>query len=470
MSELPGRPNIDQLRRQARELLRAAADGEPAALARVRAFSERVSLSAAQLAVAREYGLPSWPALHAEVERRLAELPPGEGEPGRAETGWSSGGGSPIETVAGRDPETTLTKQGEQPDKTMKAQSEQLDRTLAEQRTRTLNERFNTVAGQLGSDKPPAVRLAAVYAMASLADDWQDHRQMCVDVLCAYLRMPYEPGPGDDAPVEKRLAFRASREVRHTVIRVITAHLNGTAAVSWCGLNLDFAGAVFDGGDFSGAEFSGGTVNFAGAEFPGGTVSFAGAEFSGGTVRFSGAKFSGAGVNFFLARFSGAMVDFAGAKISGGTVGFGHAGFSGGTVNFSGAKFSGAAVHFFHSKFAGESPEFTGAGTSGGMVFFHATEFSGGTVSFSRAEFSGETVDFTGAGFSGGTVSFAGAEFPGETVDFTGAGFSGGTVDFSRVASWTQPPDFGSGFDMSHPPAGVMLPAATSPSPGSPVP
>ena len=459
MSELPGRPNIDQLRRQARELLRAAADGEPAALARVRAFSERVSLSAAQLAVAREYGFASWPALHAEVERRLAELPPGEGEAGRAETGWSFGGGSPIETAAGRDTETTLTKQGEQ-----------LDRTLAEQRTRTLNERFDTVAAQLGSDKPPAVRLAAVYAMAGLADDWQNQRQMCVDVLCAYLRMPYEPGPGDDAPVEKRLAFQASREVRHTVIRVITAHLNGTAHVSWCGLNFDFAGAVFDGGDFRGAKLSGGTVSFTGAEFSGGTVNFAGAEFSGGTVNFTGAKFSGAGVNFFLAKFTGAIVDFAGAKISGGTVGFGHAGFSGGTVNFSSAKFSGAAVHFFHSKFTGESPKFTGADTSGGTVFFHATEFSGGTVNFSRAEFSSETVDFTGAEFSGGTVSFTGAEFPGGTVGFTGAGFSGGTVDFSRVASWTQPPDFGSGFDMSHPPAGVMLPTATSPSPDSPVP
>ena len=326
MSELPGRPNIDQLRRQARELLRAAADGEPAALARVRAFSQRVSLSAAQLAVAREYGFASWPALHAEVERRLAELPPGEGEAGRAETGWSFGGGSPIETVADRDSETTLTQQGEQLDKTLKAQSEQLDRTLAEQRTRTLNERFDTVAEQLGSDKPPAVRLAAVYAMAGLADDWQDHRQMCVDMLCAYLRMPYEPGPGDDAPVEKRLAFQASGEVRHTVIRVIAAHLNGTAAVSWCGLNFDFAGAVFDGGDFTGAKFSGGTVSFSDAEFPGGTVSFTGAEFSGGTV------------------------------------------------------------------------------------------------------------------------------------------------DFSRVASWTQPPDFGSGFDTSDPPAGVMLPTATSPSPDSPVP
>ena len=315
-----------------------------------------------------------------------------------------------------------------------------------EQRTRTLNERFDTVAGQLGSDKPPAVRVAGVYAMAGLADDWPDHRQMCVDVLCAYLRMPYEPGPGDDAPMEKRLAFQASREVRHTVIRVIAAHLNGTAPVSWCGLNFDFAGAVFDGGDFSGAKFSGGTVSFTGAEF------------------------SGAGVNFFLAKFSGALVDFAGAEISGGTVGFDYTKFSGGTVNFTSAKFSGAAVHFFGSTFTGESPPLTGADASGDLVFFHATVFSGGTVSFSRAEFASEMVDFAGAEFSGGMVDFADAEFSGGPVSFAGAGFSGGTVDFSRVASWTQPPDFGPGFDMSHPPAGVMLPAATSPSPGSPAP
>jgi hypothetical protein len=101
VSDLPGRPNLDQLRRQARELLRAAADGEPAALARIRAVSERVSLSAAQLAVAREYGFASWPALHAEVERRRAELPAGEGGTGQAETRWSFGGASPIETAAG---------------------------------------------------------------------------------------------------------------------------------------------------------------------------------------------------------------------------------------------------------------------------------------------------------------------------------------------------------------------------------
>ena len=65
----------------------------------------------------------------------------------------------------------TLAGQSKHLDLTIAAQNTQLDRTLAEQRTRTWIERFATAAGQLGSDKPPEVRLAGVYAMAGLADD-----------------------------------------------------------------------------------------------------------------------------------------------------------------------------------------------------------------------------------------------------------------------------------------------------------
>src|SRR6266496_4897676 len=88
-----------------------------------------------------------------------------------------------------------LSRRGTRRD--LKEQREHLTErgTLTEQRIRTLNERFATAAGQLGSDKPPPVRLAGVYAMAGLADDWEENRQTCVDVLCAYLRIPYEPDP-----------------------------------------------------------------------------------------------------------------------------------------------------------------------------------------------------------------------------------------------------------------------------------
>jgi hypothetical protein len=139
------------------------------------------------------------------------------------------------------------------------------------------------------------VRLAGVHAMAGLSDDWQENqknRQTCVDALCAYLRLPYNPDPGDDADPTERTAYRANREVRHTIIRVITAHLQDGAALSWPGLNLDFTGMVFDGGDFRCAKFSSGTVNFTRAKFSGGEIDFGYAEFSGGAVSFRDAEFS----------------------------------------------------------------------------------------------------------------------------------------------------------------------------------
>jgi hypothetical protein len=70
LAELPARPNLLQLRHQAKDLLRGAKAGTEEALDRLRAVSDRPSLSAAQLAVAREYGFASWPRLKLEVDRR----------------------------------------------------------------------------------------------------------------------------------------------------------------------------------------------------------------------------------------------------------------------------------------------------------------------------------------------------------------------------------------------------------------
>lgn len=72
MANLPARPDLDQLRHQARELLRAAQRGNAEAIARIRAVSNQVTLSSAQLALAREYGFASWAKLKLEVERRDA--------------------------------------------------------------------------------------------------------------------------------------------------------------------------------------------------------------------------------------------------------------------------------------------------------------------------------------------------------------------------------------------------------------
>ncbi len=75
MRELPHQPDLSQLRRQARELQRAAARGEVATSEKVHAISLRVTLSSAQLALAREYGFSSWARLKDEIERRALRSP-----------------------------------------------------------------------------------------------------------------------------------------------------------------------------------------------------------------------------------------------------------------------------------------------------------------------------------------------------------------------------------------------------------
>src|SRR5579862_649492 len=74
MATLPAYPSLDQLRHQAKDLLRAAKSGDAAAAAQVTVVSDPPTLSAAQLVVARQYGFPSWPVLKAEVQARAASL------------------------------------------------------------------------------------------------------------------------------------------------------------------------------------------------------------------------------------------------------------------------------------------------------------------------------------------------------------------------------------------------------------
>jgi ankyrin repeat protein len=70
MPYLPARPDLEQLRHQAKDLLRSAGAGDREAITRIRAVSERQILASAQLALAREYGFSSWSRLKTEVERR----------------------------------------------------------------------------------------------------------------------------------------------------------------------------------------------------------------------------------------------------------------------------------------------------------------------------------------------------------------------------------------------------------------
>jgi ankyrin repeat protein len=83
---LPSRPSLEQLKKQAKDLLKFHKSGDAEAVKRIReshpAFSTisesevraaKISLSDARLVVAREYGFASWPKLKAHVESVLLE-------------------------------------------------------------------------------------------------------------------------------------------------------------------------------------------------------------------------------------------------------------------------------------------------------------------------------------------------------------------------------------------------------------
>ncbi|MGB8860565.1 MAG: ankyrin repeat domain-containing protein [Ilumatobacteraceae bacterium] len=70
MSQLPARPDLDQLRRIAKDRVRAARAGDPAALQWIGALDTPPTLAAAQLRLARDHGFTSWAALLLEVARR----------------------------------------------------------------------------------------------------------------------------------------------------------------------------------------------------------------------------------------------------------------------------------------------------------------------------------------------------------------------------------------------------------------
>ncbi|MGH3876405.1 MAG: pentapeptide repeat-containing protein [Actinophytocola sp.] len=89
---------------------------------------------------------------------------------------------------------------------------------------------------QLGSEHAP-VRLGGLHALARLAEDNPTQRQTVVDVICAYLRMPFTVPAPDDAVGQQE------RQVRLTAQRLLARHLSGPTP--WRDIDLDLSGATF---------------------------------------------------------------------------------------------------------------------------------------------------------------------------------------------------------------------------------
>ncbi|MEV7092056.1 pentapeptide repeat-containing protein [Amycolatopsis sp. NPDC051045] len=170
---------------------------------------------------------------------------------------------------------------------------------------RRITEIYGKAADQLGSDKAP-VRLAGLYALERLAGGYEEHRQTIVNVLCAYLRMPYKHGKDDE-----------ELQVRKTAQRILLLHLRPGSEGEpnsgfWPGIDLDFSGATLVGltlthcsirsitcygakflelASFRGTEFRT-KADFNKAEFRD-RADFRGTVFGGELESFNGAVFAG---------------------------------------------------------------------------------------------------------------------------------------------------------------------------------
>ena len=318
-------------------------------------------------------------------------------------------------------------------------------------------DQYSRAVGQLGSDKAP-IRLGALYALERFAQDNLAHRQSTVNVICAYLRMPFpltppasepvpEPGEGAREPVPgaevAALAdngddWQQEKQVRLTAQRVLGEHLrrippdaqpSADPAVDlfWPGIRLDLTGATLidfscDGAELADAQFRGATFHsdarFGGAAFNG-RAEFGAATFHG-KARFEKATFHGD------AEFGGTIFNS--------TARFGGATFHG-TVRFGGATFHGTA-RLEKATFHGNT-WFSNA-TFNGNTWFSNAAFKGNT-SFDSAHFDGGTGWFDGATFSGG-ARFSEATFKG-TALFDNSIFNGMKETTSFANSRVLTPD-----------------------------
>jgi hypothetical protein len=268
----------------------------------------------------------------------------------------------------------------------------------ADAAARRITDLYTKAVEQLGSEKAP-VRLGGLYALERLAQDHVEQRQTIVNVLCAYLRMPYSlPGdPPDTDAHDMVLAVYQERvqerEVRLAAQRILAHHLrpgdpDNPVETFWTDIDIDLTGCQTRTATFTHTNFTG-DASFKEALFAG-DASFTGAQFTGPAffdeVRFTGdAPFDAA---TFADNASFTEVTFANY------------------ASFTDATFARAT--FYRATFIRDTS--FNAATFTSFVFFQSARFAS-RISFDKVQFPG-LATFDKAEFTGDT-SFSGAEFAG---------------------------------------------------------
>lgn len=247
--------------------------------------------------------------------------------------------------------------------------------------------------------------------MERLAQDNPTQRQTIVNVLCAYLRMPYDPPdrePGaKDSPVARaeHRDLVQEQEVRLTAQDVLSRHLRLDGRLEkapvtfWPDIHLDLTGATLIDFDLARSHLH--TGRFVGACFTGNTT-FHTAQFTGNAT-FEAATFAGEAefdhVTFgrdtvFTAASFAESADFAGSFLKG-DAHFGSARFHG-VANFSCTRFTTRPLGIAGMENPTGEARFTHVLFADAARFFDA-QFDGG-AEFTQAEFKGE-ADFRDAVF-----------------------------------------------------------------------
>jgi len=256
-------------------------------------------------------------------------------------------------------------------------------------------------------------------------------RQQCIDVLCGYLRLPYDPTEGANhlssrkvteeagsSQVERAYQLRQNdREVRRTIVSVIAARLRATAETSWSTHNFNFDDAVLEDVDFRGAVFAGRHTHLRGARFTGSrSANFTDVKFVGQHVTFHAARFDN-DVLFHNTQF--ATTAYTDHTARAGTS-FVDAVFQRG-ADFTGAEFLGPGTRFLRARFAGEPALFSGASFGADMTDFRETRFEGGRTHFDGVRFAGADTRFDDAVIGGSHITFANTRFDASRTVFDNA-------------------------------------------------
>jgi uncharacterized protein YjbI with pentapeptide repeats len=308
-------------------------------------------------------------------------------------------------------------------------------RELVEQRKsdaeRELRARFSQAVSLLSDVGRATTRQAGVYALGALADDWdnfgrRDERQVCIDVLCGYLRSAWDPR-GETSGDEKR--------IRSAAFDLIATHLRpGSGAVDWNGAMFNLQGSMiaFET-NFRGITLTSGALDLRRSTFDGAIASFAGSSFKGGTMQMDQARFSDCEIRFESCTFDGTDVSFVDSKLINAQFWMTNIALEGGSLSFSGTELLDGGIRFGGSRFNDGHLGLDNMSLVGGMMSFSRVTFREASVEFSYSEFAGTAVTFTKSKFLGSWLNFSYAEFNSNEISFDDAAFVDGRLDFRHA-------------------------------------